>query len=172
MPPKWRPNRKNNNPPTDPSSPPPQYDPTVFQAAVTAAMAAAMSQINASGTSGVGSGAPTSNLSDSHGHTMECTYKDFTNSKPQSFDDTRGVIAITHWFEKTKSIFEICVCPESRKVKFAACTFTGIALTWWNGQVESLTLPVANAMSWDDLKEIMLVEYCPRGEMQKLDQDL
>ncbi|XP_052627106.1 uncharacterized protein LOC111882448 [Lactuca sativa] len=131
-----------------------------------------MSQINAGGKSGAGSGIPTSNLGDSHGHTKECTYKDFLNSKSRSFDGTGGVIALTRWFEKTKSIFEICACPEDNKVKFAACIFTDRALTWWNGQVKSLTLPVANAMSWEDLKELMLTEYCPRGEMQKLEEEL
>lgn len=46
------------------------------------------------------------------------------------------------------------------------------ALSRWNGYVKSLTLPVANAMSWEDLKILMLVEYCPRGEVQKLEQEL
>ena len=27
-------------------------------------------------------------------------------------------------------------------------------------------------MSWDDLKELMLAEYCPRCEMRKLEQEL
>ena len=57
-------------------------------------------------------------------------------------------------------------------MKFAACTFIDRALTWWNSQVKSLTLPVANTMGWESLKELMLVEYCPRGEMQKLEHEL
>ncbi|KAL7606903.1 hypothetical protein Lser_V15G19246 [Lactuca serriola] len=162
-------NRKNNNPPPPP---PPHYDPAVFQAAVTAAVAAAMSQINASGTSRVGSGANPSKHGDSRGHPKECSYKDFTNAKPRSFDGTGGVIALTCWFEKTESIFEICACSKSSKVKFVAYTFIDRALTWWNSQVKSLTLPIANAMSWEDLKEQMLAKYYPRGEMQKLEQEL
>ena len=58
---------KNNNPPIDLTSPPPHYDLAGFQAVVKAAMAIAMSQINAIGTSGAGSGASTFNLSDNHG---------------------------------------------------------------------------------------------------------
>ena len=27
-------------------------------------------------------------------------------------------------------------------------------------------------MGWESLKELMLVEYCPRGEMQKLEHEL
>ena len=69
-------------------------------------------------------------------------------------------------------MFEICACPEDSKVKFAACTFMNRALSWWNGYVKSLTIPIANAMNWEDFKIMMLLEYCPRGEVQKIEQEL
>ena len=147
MPPKRKSTRKNNNPPTDPPPPPPQYDLAVFQAAMTTVVAAVMSQIHESGTSRSGSGSNPPILGESHGHPKECSYKDFIDAKTRSFDGTGGVIALTCWFEKTKSIFEICTCPKTNKVKFTACTFIDSALTWWNSQVKSLTLPIANAMS-------------------------
>lgn len=34
--------------------------------------------------------------------------------------------------------------------------------------VKTLTLVVANGLSWEDLKVMILEEYCPRSEMQKL----
>ncbi|GJR73697.1 hypothetical protein Tco_0086062 [Tanacetum coccineum] len=37
-------------------------------------------------------------------------------------------------FEKTKMVFGISECAEERKVKFAAATLQGRALTWWNSQ--------------------------------------
>ena len=76
------------------------------------------------------------------------------------------------WFEKTYWVFEICSCPEGSKVKFAACTFSNRALTWWKSHVKSLTLSVANSIGWGNLKELMLEEYCPRSEIQKLEQEL
>ena len=124
----------------------------VFQAVVIVSVAAAITQINASGTSGAGSGANPSNHRDSHRHLKECSYKDFTKAKPKSFDGPGSVIALTCWFEKTESIFKIYSCLESSKAKFAACTFIDKALSWWNSQFKSLTPPIANAMSWDDLK--------------------
>ena len=108
MPPK-KSNRKNNNPPRPP---PPQYDPAKFQATVTAVVAAAMSRINTSDTSGAGSSANPSNHGDSQGQPRECFYKDFMNAKSKSFDGTGGIVALTRWFEKTKSIFKI-VCATS-----------------------------------------------------------
>ncbi|XP_023751081.1 uncharacterized protein LOC111899460 [Lactuca sativa] len=93
-------------------------------------------------------------------------------AKPKYFDGNGGVIALTRWFEKIESIFQICACSEANKVKFAACTFTDRALTWWNGQVKTLTLTVANSMGWERLKELMMAEYSPRGEVQKLEHEL
>ena len=102
----------------------------------------------------------------------ECSYKHFTNCKPLPFNGNGGVIALMRWFEKTNSVFEICSCPEGSKVMFAACTFSNRDLIWWNNHVKSLTLSVANSIGWENLKELMLEEYCPRGEVQKLEQEL
>ena len=81
-------------------------------------------------------------------------------------------MALSQWIEKTEAVFEICACLEVSKVKFAACTFSERALTWWNGHVKSLTLVVANSMGWENLKQMLMQEYCPRGEVQKLEQEL
>ena len=94
------------------------------------------------------------------------------NAKPKSFDGNRGVIALTRWFEKIESVFEIYACRKAIKVNFVAFTFTDRALTWWNSRVKSLTLSIANVMDWESLKELMPTEYCPRGEMQKLEHEL
>lgn len=62
--------------------------------------------------------------------------------------------------------------PYESKVKFVACTFADRDLSRWSGHIKTLTLLVANAMSWEDLKIMMLDEYCPRDELQKLEQEL
>ncbi|KAL7593729.1 hypothetical protein Lser_V15G32913 [Lactuca serriola] len=159
-------------PPPPPPPPPPQCDPVMFQAAVIATVAATMSQISTNNMGGVSNGPTNSNNGDSQGRSRECTYKDFTNAKPKTFNRSGGVIALLQWFEKTKSVFEICACPEANKVKFAACTFSERALTWWNGHVKTLTLPVANSITWEDLKTMLMKEYCPRGEIKKLEEEL
>ena len=166
------PPKKKSRPSGSTAPPPPQFDPIMFQAAVTAAVAAAMSQMGTNGSGGFGSGNTNSNQGDSTGRTKECSYKDFTNGKPDSFDGSGGVIALMQWFERTEAVFEICACPEASKVKYAAFTFTRKALTWWNSRVKSLTPAVANSISWEDLKALMLKEYCPRGEVQKLEEEL
>ena len=93
-------------------------------------------------------------------------------SKPISFNGFGGIIALSQCIEKTEAVFKICSCPEGNKGKGAAGTGSERALTWWNGHVKSLTLVVANSMGWENLKQILLQEYCPRGELQKLEQEL
>lgn len=96
------------------------------------------------------------------------TYKDLTNRKRWPFNRSIGVIAQTRRFEKMESVFEICGCPKECKVRFIVCTFDDRALSWWNGHVKALTLPVANSMTYEDLKTIMLEENYLMGEVHRL----
>ncbi|XP_023735046.1 uncharacterized protein LOC111882908 [Lactuca sativa] len=111
-------------------------------------------------------------ITHNHVHQKECSYKEFWNCKPKDFDGTKGVLTMMQWFEKTESIFEICECLERSIVKLAAFTFTERALTWWVSHVKSLGLTVENSMGWENMKELMREEYCPRGEIQKLEEEL
>ncbi|KAI3780240.1 hypothetical protein L2E82_10211 [Cichorium intybus] len=153
---------------------PPMMDSATFQAAVTAAVTAAIAQINTNGTNGNGSrnGTSDSTNGETSNQSRVCTYKDFANCKPVTFHGTGGVLALTRWIEKTESIFDISACPEEFKVKFTACTFADTTMSWWKGHVKALTLPVANSMGWEELKTMLMKEYCPRGEIQKLEQEL
>ncbi|GJR18575.1 putative reverse transcriptase domain-containing protein [Tanacetum coccineum] len=101
-----------------------------------------------------------------------CSYKTFTNGKPHTFNGTEGVVGLKRWFEKMEQVFEICKCAEDDKVKFAVCTFEGRALTWWNGNVQTLGLANANQIPWSNVKAMMTTEYCPATEIQRMEQEL
>ncbi|GJV58089.1 putative reverse transcriptase domain-containing protein [Tanacetum coccineum] len=64
---------------------------------------------------------------------------------PTSFYGNKGAVKLSLWFEKTESVFSISEYTERNKVKFTAATLQGRALTWWNSQVATLGLEVANA---------------------------
>ncbi|GJR19477.1 putative reverse transcriptase domain-containing protein [Tanacetum coccineum] len=100
-----------------------------------------------------------------------CSYKTFMNGKPHPFNGTEGVVGLKRWFEKMEQVFEICKCAEDDKVKFAVCTFEGRALTWWNGNVQTLGLANANQIPWSNVKAMMTTEYCPATAFQRLEQD-
>lgn len=164
--------RRNNNTPLPPP-PPSNINTAAFQAAVSTTVTIVLAHIhNGKNRGGNGQRTGSSNHGVNQGPTRTCTYKNFTNAKPRTLNGTGGVIALTRWFEKTESFFKICDCPEESKLSFDAYMFDDRDLAWWNGHVKSLTLTVAIAMSWEELKTIMLAEYCPRGEVQKLEKEL
>ncbi|GJZ18689.1 hypothetical protein Tco_0554812 [Tanacetum coccineum] len=80
---------------------------------------------------------------------------------------SEGESDLKRWFEKIEQVFEICKCAEDDKVKFAMCTFEGRALTWWNGNVQTLGLANANQIPWSNVKAMMTTEYCPATEIEK-----
>ncbi|GKD04886.1 putative reverse transcriptase domain-containing protein [Tanacetum coccineum] len=100
-----------------------------------------------------------------------CSHKTFMNGKPHSFNGTEGVVGLRRWIEKVEQVFEICKCTEEDKVMFAASTFDGRALTWWNGNVHTLGLVNANRIPWTEFKTMMTTEYCPATEIQRMEQE-
>ncbi|GKF36094.1 reverse transcriptase domain-containing protein, partial [Tanacetum coccineum] len=54
----------------------------------------------------------------------------------------------------------------------AASKRTRKALTWWNSQIHTLSREVAVSMLWNDFKFMMIQEFYPSHEMQKLESEL
>nr|GFC94776.1 hypothetical protein [Tanacetum cinerariifolium] len=55
--------------------------------------------------------------------TRECTYQDFIKCQPLYFKGTEGVVELTQWFERMKTVFRISNCLAENQTKFATCTF-------------------------------------------------
>ncbi|GJR79175.1 putative reverse transcriptase domain-containing protein [Tanacetum coccineum] len=109
----------------------------------------------------------------------ECTFSGFMKCNPMVFHGHEGAVKLSRWFEKTEmvfgiieSVFGISECAERSKVKFAAATLQGRALTWWNSQVATLGLDVVNGKSWTDMRKMMMEEFCPDEEVQRLENEL
>nr|GEX11339.1 hypothetical protein [Tanacetum cinerariifolium] len=102
----------------------------------------------------------------------ECTYSSFIKCNPTTFKGVEGAVELCHWFKRTESVFSISECAEKNKVKFAVATLQGRALTWWNAQVATLGLEVANRKSWTELKTMMKEEFCPPEEIQRMEVEL
>ncbi|GJZ94732.1 reverse transcriptase domain-containing protein [Tanacetum coccineum] len=69
-------------------------------------------------------------------------------------------------------VFHISKFAPKNQVKFATCTFTRNALTWWNSHMKDITQDVAYAVDWKELKKMMTVKYCPRGKIKKLEIEI
>ncbi|GJT26220.1 reverse transcriptase domain-containing protein [Tanacetum coccineum] len=74
--------------------------------------------------------------------------------------------------EKIENVQDMSGCNNDQKVKYIAGSFVGKALTWWNSQICTLSRDVAVSMSWNDFKFMMIQEFCPSHEMQKLESEL
>ncbi|GJY04042.1 putative reverse transcriptase domain-containing protein [Tanacetum coccineum] len=141
-------------------------------------VAAALAQDRATRGNTNGAGGPGGNTGGNAGGqggappARECTYSSFMKCNPTSFHGNEGAVELCRWFEKTESVFSISECAERNKVKFAAATLQGRALTWWNSQVATLGLEVVNAKSWNDMKIMMREEFCPPEEIQRMEVEL
>ncbi|GJW18600.1 hypothetical protein Tco_0026036 [Tanacetum coccineum] len=106
------------------------------------------------------------------GNWVGCSYKEFLACNPKEYDGKGGVVVLTRWIEKMESVHDMSRCSVNQKVKRTASSFVGKALTWWNSQIRTLSREVAISMSRNDFKFMMIQEFCPSHEMQKLESEL
>ncbi|GKA08646.1 putative reverse transcriptase domain-containing protein [Tanacetum coccineum] len=141
---------------------------------VAKALAADRATRNATGAGGPGNveGAGNAGGPERAQQARDCTFSSFMKCGPTQFHGKEGAIELCRWFEKMESTFGISECAERSKVKFAAATLQGRALTWWNTQVATLGLAEANGKSWDDMKKMMLEEFCPEEEISRMEDEL
>ncbi|GJX16236.1 putative reverse transcriptase domain-containing protein [Tanacetum coccineum] len=74
-------------------------------------------------------------------------------------NDARGSRPIRGQDAALASDFGIIECVEGKKVKFAAATLQGPALTWWNAKVATMGLETVNQMPCTEIKQLMTVEF-------------
>ncbi|GJY45835.1 putative reverse transcriptase domain-containing protein [Tanacetum coccineum] len=107
-----------------------------------------------------------------NGNRVGCSCKDFLACNPKEYDSGGGDVVLTRWIEKMKSFHDISGCSIDQKVKYTAGSFMGKALTWWNSQIRTLSREIIVSMSWNDFKFMIIQEFCPSHEMQKLESEL
>ncbi|GJU19842.1 putative reverse transcriptase domain-containing protein [Tanacetum coccineum] len=107
-----------------------------------------------------------------NGNRVGCSYKEFLACNPKEYDGKGGAVVLTRWIEKMENVQDMSGCSNDQKVKYTAGSFVGKALTWWNSQIRTLSWEVAVSMSWNDFKFMMIQEFCPSHEMQKLESEL
>nr|GEX32297.1 putative reverse transcriptase domain-containing protein [Tanacetum cinerariifolium] len=106
-----------------------------------------------------------------NGRNNGCTYKGFMACNPKEYDRKGGAIALTRWIKKMENVIENSGCAENQKVKYAASSFVNKDLTWWNTQVQARGREATIGMSWADFKALLVVEFCPRNKVEKLESE-
>ncbi|GJV76834.1 putative reverse transcriptase domain-containing protein [Tanacetum coccineum] len=100
-----------------------------------------------------------------------CSYKTFTAGNPKEFDGKGSAVALTRLIEKMEPMFDNSGCTANQRVKYAASCFVNKALTWWNTQVQARGSEAAIGMSWNDFRALLMEEFCPSNEMEKLENE-
>ncbi|GKB66506.1 reverse transcriptase domain-containing protein [Tanacetum coccineum] len=82
-----------------------------------------------------------------NGNQVGCSYKEFLDCNPKEYDGKRGAVILTRWIKKMKSVQDMSGYPHAKP-------------------------EVVVSMSWNDFKFMMIEEFCPSHEMQKLETEL
>nr|GEW04054.1 reverse transcriptase domain-containing protein [Tanacetum cinerariifolium] len=101
-----------------------------------------------------------------------CSYKEFFACNPKEYDGKGGAVVLTRWIKKMENVQDMSGCSIEQKVKYTTSSFVGKALTWWTSQIRTLSREVSISMSWNEFKFMMIEEFCPSHEMQKLETEL
>ncbi|GJZ64059.1 reverse transcriptase domain-containing protein [Tanacetum coccineum] len=62
-------------------------------------------------------------------------------------------------------------CTKDCKVKFATGTLTEEALSWCNSFAQPIGVEEAYKITWVELKKLLIKKYCPRTEIQKMEDE-
>ncbi|GJT09642.1 putative reverse transcriptase domain-containing protein [Tanacetum coccineum] len=101
----------------------------------------------------------------------KCSYKEFMSCQPINFKGSEGAVGLIRWFERTESVFSHSNCTEDCKVKFATGTLTEEALSWWNSFAQPIGIEEAYKITWVEFKKLLIKKYCPRTEVQKMEDE-
>ncbi|GKA52534.1 putative reverse transcriptase domain-containing protein [Tanacetum coccineum] len=101
----------------------------------------------------------------------KCSYKEFMSCQPINFKGSEGAVGLIHWFERTELVFSRSNCTKDCKVKFATGTLTEEALSWWNSFAQPIGIEEAYKITWVEFKKLLIKKYCPRTEVQKMEDE-
>nr|GEW40051.1 putative reverse transcriptase domain-containing protein [Tanacetum cinerariifolium] len=101
----------------------------------------------------------------------KCSHKEFMSCQPFNFKGIEGTVGLICWFERTESVFSNSNCTEDCKVKFAIGTLTNEALSWWNSFTQPIRIEEAYKITWTEFKNLLIKKYCPRTEINKMEDE-
>ncbi|GJV38087.1 reverse transcriptase domain-containing protein [Tanacetum coccineum] len=70
-----------------------------------------------------------------------------------------------------RQLFSRSNYTEDYKVKFATGTLTEEALSWWNSFSQPIGIEEAYKITWVEFKKLLIKKYCPRTEVQKMEDE-
>ncbi|MFS8018620.1 putative transcription factor interactor and regulator CCHC(Zn) family [Helianthus anomalus] len=99
------------------------------------------------------------------------SFKKFKACGPKEFTGEDGPTAMFHWFDSVEVTLRQSGCPENLQTLNAIGVFQSRALDWWTAERNKRGNDAAYELTWEELKKIMIDEFCPPHERQKLEDE-
>ncbi|MFS7976319.1 putative nucleotidyltransferase, Ribonuclease H [Helianthus anomalus] len=98
-------------------------------------------------------------------------FKQFRSCGPKEFSGEEGPTALFRWFDSIEVTLRQSGCPDDLRTLNATVVFQSRVLDWWTAERNKRGNDAAYGLSWDELKEAILEEFCPPHERQKLEDE-
>ncbi|KAJ0652812.1 putative retrotransposon gag domain-containing protein [Helianthus annuus] len=99
------------------------------------------------------------------------SFKQFKACGPKKFTGEEGPTALFQWFDSIEVTLRQSGCPDDPRTLNASGVFQSRALDWWTAERNKRGNDAAYGLTWDELKNVMLEEFCPPHERQKLEDE-
>ncbi|KAI3828267.1 hypothetical protein L1987_02365 [Smallanthus sonchifolius] len=97
--------------------------------------------------------------------------KAFKDGSPPKFYGTKDTTVTHKWIRQIEAVIKISECRDDQKVKYATHSFVSEVLCWSKNLVIAMGEKAIDRMSWEELKILLIEEFCPDNEMDKLVRD-
>ncbi|KAI3827893.1 hypothetical protein L1987_01982 [Smallanthus sonchifolius] len=133
-------------------------------------LAEALKQVNAVGGSSAAVGAQ-NNETDNAPPARGCDYKSFKACDPPVLTGKKDAVATFDWVIRMEAAIRLSECRANQVVKFAANSLREEASHWWEGIRQAKGSEIVDAMMWADLKTLVIKNFCPRNEIEKVERE-
>ncbi|MFS7908481.1 putative transcription factor interactor and regulator CCHC(Zn) family [Helianthus anomalus] len=99
------------------------------------------------------------------------SFKQFKACGPKEFTGEDGPTDMFHWFDSVEVTLRQSGCPENLRTLNATGVFQSRALDWWTAERNKRGNDAGYELTWEELKAIMIDEFCPPHERQNLEDE-
>ncbi|KAJ0529188.1 putative retrotransposon gag domain-containing protein [Helianthus annuus] len=99
------------------------------------------------------------------------SFKQFKACGPKEFTGEDGHTAMFQWFDSIEITLRQSNYPDNLRTINATGVFQSCALDWWTAERNKRGNDAAYGLTWDELKDLMMKEFCPPHELQKLEDE-
>ncbi|KAI3712310.1 hypothetical protein L1987_70861 [Smallanthus sonchifolius] len=130
-------------------------------------LAEALKKVNGEGGSSTTTSAQ-NNETDNAPPARGCDNKSFKACDPPVLTGKKDAVATFDWVIRMEAAIRLSECRTDQVVKFAANSLREEASHWWEGVRQAKGDTAVDSMLWNDLKALVINNFCPRNEIEKV----